>query len=154
MKKKIIMGCLSRGDADQPYLTRYTLLQFRGWALYLHIFHRSDHDTPHDHPWSFWTLILWRGYREEVPEARAASMVRTGQERGWSAYLSTGWTSRRRLWPGTLHYRPATHAHRVELLDGKPAVTLVLRTPYVREWGFFTPTGWQQWREYFEAMGC
>ena len=44
MKKTIIKGCESRGDADSPYLTRYTLIERPNWQLCVHVFHRSDAD--------------------------------------------------------------------------------------------------------------
>lgn len=130
IRKKVIFGCESRGDADSPYLTRWRFWERKFGAQYLHLFHRSDHDVMHDHPWWFVTFILWRGYIEETPAGR------------------------RRLWPLTLHFRPAKWVHRVELIEGKPALTLVLRGSYTRQWGFHTPDGWVQWREYFERLGC
>lgn len=128
--KKVIYGCESRGDGHLPYLTRWTIWRTRVGSLYLHRFHRSDHDVMHDHPWPFVSLILWRGYVEETPRGRS------------------------RKWPGMLLCRPARHVHRVELLSGRPAVSLVLTGPVVRPWGFWTPTGWEHWRAYFERLGC
>lgn len=138
--KKIIYGCEERGDAQSPYLTRWTLFENSRCALYLHIFHRSDSIEMHDHPWDFWSLILWRGYVEETPayEHRATIQPRF----------------RLRVWPGTILRRPAEWVHRVELVNEKPAVTLVFRRNYRREWGFFTKKGWQRWREYFIERGC
>lgn len=132
--KKILYGCESRGDARSPSLTRWTLLKTRRGSLCLHKFHRSDADTHHDHPWGFWSLILWRGYVEETP------------------------LGRRSVRPGRLLFRSATWRHRVILHSrgGRelPAVTLVWAGPRVRNWGFFTKRGWQQWREYFAENGC
>ena len=128
-KLKIIFGCESRGDAKGPYMSRWEFFR-QLEAAYLHLFHRSDADEMHDHPWDFWTLVIWRGYIEHTPQGR------------------------RRLWPGMVVYRRAEHIHRVELIGGKPAVTLVWRGPYRREWGFYTPAGWQQWQAYFTERGC
>lgn len=129
-RRKVISGCDSRGDAESPYLTRYTLLETRRGSLCLHVFHRSDADVMHDHPWSFVSLILWRGYREHTPRGV------------------------RRYWPGMLLFRSAEHIHRVELIEERPAVTLVLRGNFVREWGFWTARGWQSWRDYFAENAC
>ncbi|BCM88761.1 hypothetical protein IAD21_00603 [Abditibacteriota bacterium] len=129
-QRKTIYGCDARGDAQSAYLTRYTLVSGRLGQLCLHVFYRSDADDLHDHPWNFWTLILWRGYIEQTP------------------------TSKRRVWPGMLLYRPAKHRHRVQLINGRKAVTLVLMTKRVRDWGFFTPQGWTQWQRYFREKGC
>lgn len=140
--KKVITGCEDRGDKNSPYLTRITLLE-RGWLwlcvpgkesekLCLHIFHRSDSDDAmHDHPFDFWTLVLWRGYIEVMPGKR------------------------RRLWPGMIVFRRAEHTHRVELVNGKRAITLVWLCVRRREWGFHLKNGqWEQWQQYFRRRGC
>lgn len=127
--KKIIYGCDGRGDGDSPYLTRYTLLDTSLFQACVHIFHRSDGDELHDHPWPFVSVILWRGYIEETPKGR------------------------RHKWPGMILFRGAKHVHRVELV-GVNAVTLVFMGPRERPWGFFTAQGWQFWRDYFREKGC
>lgn len=130
-KRRIIYGCEQRGDVDQPYLTRWVLLESRWLKIFLHVFHRSDHDRVlHDHPWAFLSVILWRGYLEETP------------------------TGKSRKWPGMILFRPAHWTHRVALVDGKPAVSLVICGPHQRPWGFYTPQGWIHWAEYFQTMGC
>lgn len=138
LSKKIIYGCEARGDADSPYLTRWTLIEI-AWlgAIYLHIFHRSDSpEAEHDHPWNFVSIILWRGYFE------------------WVRYAVEPGSTRRRKWPGMILFRRATHIHRVELVDDKPAVTLMLRGPYVRTWGFWEGWTWTEWKKYFTDRGC
>lgn len=142
--KKIISGCAARGDAESAYLTRWTLFKSERRKVYLHAFHRSDHDVLHDHPWAFWTLILWRGYMEEytVPSDGPITRVKT-----------------RRIWPGQILFRPATHTHRVRLHrdtqgNERTAVTLVMTGPYIRDWGFHGVGGWVLWREYFTRNGC
>jgi len=130
LKKEIITGCEGRGDAESPYLTRWHLLKVRDWKLFLHKFHRSDADVQHDHPWNFWTLVLWRGYLEETPNGR------------------------RRVWPGQFLYRPATWIHRVELIREQPAWTLVIASPYKRGWGFWIDRKFVHFREYFRRLGC
>ena len=129
-KKKTIYGCEADDTSDSPYLTRTTLLETRFGNVYLHYFHRSDRDDLHDHPWHFVSIILWRGYIE----------VTEGGKRS-------------RKWPGMILFRRAAHRHRVELVGGRPAVTLIIRSPYVREWGFLCPN-WKSWREYFREKGC
>ena len=143
IKRKIIYGCESRGDGHSPYLTRWTLLENMIGAVYLHKFHRSDSPEHHDHPWAFASLILWRGYLEEVP-------LFSTMEPSDKVFA----TRRRRVWPGMFLFRRAAHAHRVVLVKEKPAWTLVVRGPYVRDWGFFTKSGWQRWKEYFTERGC
>lgn len=141
--KKIIYGCEARGDHDSPYLTRWTIFDALGVRLYLHKFHRSDHDDLHDHPWAFASLILWRGYVEETP---------CGICKADASHCRYRVRERKR--PGMILFRRANHAHRVVLIDDKPSWSLVIAGRRKREWGFFTRRGWQQWMEYFTEKGC
>jgi len=150
--KKIIYGCESSGDGDSAYLTRYTLIDTRWFQVCLHIFHRSDADELHDHPWPFASLILWRGYIEITP-------YRVSYRSG-PAHISVadqnaaGLVRRKRKVPGMVLFRSAEHAHRVELVNGKRSVSLVFMGKKKRGWGFFTPNGWQFWKDYFRERGC
>lgn len=131
VEKKVIYGCEATGDQHNPLFTRYTLLSTHWGNLYLHVFHRSDiRDVLHDHPWSFVSLILWRGYIEETPEGKF------------------------RRWPLSLLFRSATWIHRVELVGERPAVTLVWVTRRKREWGFHQAGCWTQWQDYFRINRC
>lgn len=139
MKKLIITGCEGRGDADQPYLTRWTLFRTNMFALYLHKFHRSDADDLHDHPWSFLSVIIWRGYNE-VTFDKNPTLIPNSRR------------ITKRIYPGMIIYRPATHTHRVVLSNGKPAYTLVLRFKYKRYWGFWVKGKWQLFSDYFKEI--
>lgn len=166
--KRIIYGCESRGDSHTPYLTRWTLVKLEKIKIYFHKFHRSDSDELHDHPWHFISIILWRGYMEETFVNKPTTdilnysysvMPLAGNTAVVQPYRSLQTvneapTKKKRIWPGMIIYRPATHAHRVELLNGKPAYTLVFVFKYVRQWGFFTKWCWQQWESYFTANNC
>jgi hypothetical protein len=127
-------------------MTRYAFPRILGVVrMCLHVFHRSDADDLHDHPWGFVSVILWRGYVEVTPCAACSPCEN-----------STGcnYRQRKRVWPGMILFRRATHRHRVELIDGKKAVTLVFMGKRWREWGFFTSKGWQQWQAFFKERGC
>lgn len=105
--------------AGDVFMRRYKLLRTRWGNVYLHEILRSDEDLClHDHPWSFLSLILWGGYREQMP-------------------AGTFWRR-----PGTLLVRPARAAHRIEV--DRPAWSLVLVGPRRRAWGCFTPHGWRR----------
>lgn len=132
-------------DGD-PYLTRWWFISTRRHGrLYLHRFHRSDEDVLHDHPWAFWSLILWGGYIEHsdrpihpfVPEASLNFSLRGVHWSRWHGPLS-------------LLRRPATWRHRVEIPDelrGR-VWTLVWIGPKVRDWGFHCPKGWIPFQEH------
>lgn len=86
------------GKSRTPYMRRYWIGRLR-----LHIFYRGDNDPDHhDHPWDFWTFPL-TSYVEEVAEPI------------WmSGPLPTQYHPRRQVVRAfRLHYRPATHCHRV-----------------------------------------
>ena len=129
LKKFIIYGCESRGDGHLPYMTRYTVFACKWFSIKVHVFHRDDHDVMHDHPWWFWSLILWGGYTEDTP-------TRTVVYR-----------------PGRLLWRPSKWIHRIRLHNGT-AVTLVVSGPRHREWSFWTKQGPVWWKKYFSDLGC
>jgi hypothetical protein len=111
------------------YLTRWTVWGQRFGAkprhnVFLHLFHRGDAEEYfHDHPWPFWSLILWGGYYEHTEAGKR--------------------------WYGPLSFlrRPADWKHRVELPEGKTCWTLVWCGPKERSWGFHCPKiGWIHWK--------
>ena len=161
----VITGCEARGDRQSAYLSRYSLPRLGVFRANLHIFHRSDNVEHHDHPWPFVTIILWRGYIEETLCRRCKG---DGKWFQWQAVLKK-WISgpcpacsgagvcQKRVWPGSVLYRPATWRHRVILpVEGKKAITIVIMGKRIREWGFFVEGGkrWQLWTDYFRERGC
>lgn len=113
---------------NAPYLVRYTLISCRWFAIFVHCILRSDPDPYlHDHPWDFWTLLLWGRYREHrLRGPRDARM-------------------------GTLIRHSATDLHRIEVTRG-PVWTLFVHGPRYRPWGFATHAGWTYWKHYFEEL--
>jgi hypothetical protein len=113
-------------DMGSPYLSRWILCKNflgREQRLVIHCFHRSDADREmHDHPWSYWSLILWGGYWEETPAGRK-----------W--YGLGSWLR-----------RPATWRHRVELEGGRKCWTLFWTSANERRWGFWCPSDWIPWK--------
>jgi hypothetical protein len=119
---RTIVNC----DRD-PLLTRWYLIRTAPIAVFLHLFHRSDEDRAlHDHPWNFITVILWNGYLEHTPAGI------------------------KRRWPFTIHYRPATWQHRVELINGRKPLTLFIRFREHRVWGFWEKTGFIAWNKWWQ----
>lgn len=117
--RRIIQSCQGGG----PLLTRYFLFRSDPISIYLHHLHISDEDRClHDHPWAFVTFLLSSGYFEHTPDGRF-----------W----------RRRF---SALYRPAEWKHRLELV--RPTWTLIVRFRRVRDWGFWLPSGWMNWRDY------
>lgn len=114
------------GDEECPLVVR-SLIQTPFGTVRLHRFLRSDDDRAlHDHPWSFVTLVLWGSYRD-VSEAGVD-----------------------RLRMGSVRFRRAEWAHRVES-DG--AVTLVVSGPRRRKWGFWPRGRFMRHEEFHGEFG-
>lgn len=138
----------------------------KGWlpSIYLHEFKRSDDDRHfHDHVgWSI-SIVLWSGYWEVTPDGPSLMI----QE------LPHLVPSLKRRWrwagPGSIRFRRATDPHFIALaravtrdkhgnetgarplqraLHDKPVLSLWIRGPWHREWGFYTEDGWLPWYEY------
>ena len=113
---------------QEPYLTRWIVYRRRnGAGLYVHRFIGDDSADSHDHPKHFTSIGICGSYDEEVfePEHR--------------------WVHHRAPWFRSF---PPSHRHRICLIDGEPAWTIVKVGPEIRTWGFYTPTGWVDWRAY------
>lgn len=113
---------------DMPQMRRF-FLSPRRWKyrLFLHHTTKSDQDRyPHDHPWGFWSLMLWGRWIEY----RYAFHPRAAPYRQTKFKATVG----------TFVRRKAVDIHRIEIV--KPSWTLVLAGPWERRWGFHTPSGW------------
>lgn len=134
------------GGPKGPLLIRYRLVSTRWGGIYLHHLMRSDADRHlHDHPWAFWSLILWRGYVELEPKRGqgAPGIFAPNPYRREEQLERVRMTWRPPL--GLVRHR-ATDRHRLQLLA--PAWSLIWIGPRVREWGFHTEHGWIPWQDY------
>ena len=111
---------------DPTYLRRWWVVpRNEQQNVYLHEGLRDDDDRAlHDHPWPNTSLLIRGRYREITPEG---AFVREA---------------------GSIVARQATDAHRLQLIDGEPFVSLFFTGPKVREWGFHCPRGWVHWRDF------
>ena len=129
------------GDPSNPYLRRWYIIPRNDWlCIYLHQFLRDDDDRAlHDHPWHSLSFLVWGRYVEQTPTGKVDPAT------GEKLYL-------RRLYRmGSIKYRCAEYAHRIELVDGRPTWTLFFTGTRVREWGFLCPAGWRHWKEFTKA---
>lgn len=140
------------GPPDCPILYRWSivgggdrsraLIPARRFSVKLHRFpgDADDRDV-HDHPWAFWTLVLWGGYNDMAPCMACKGYgdilgrywhptpVQCGRCHGDGVLL------REKMTMGKLRFRPAHHLHRTKA-SPRGALTLVLTGPKVRDWGF------------------
>ncbi|TNF19180.1 MAG: hypothetical protein EP318_15610 [Rhodobacteraceae bacterium] len=114
------------GTADRPYMLRWYLLpRNETFNVYYHHILRDDDDRAlHDHPWPSFSLMTKGMMTEVTPEG--SRLIRAGE----------------------CVYRGPDFAHRLELIDGRPAETLFITGPKVREWGFHCPGGWVHWEQF------
>lgn len=130
MKRLLTRFDITDIERSSVYLRRWSLALPFGWSVKLHHILRPDSDRcQHDHPWGFWTLILWGGYFEEVGAEQKINHLR----------------------PWRIAWRPPSFRHRILSLPRGHAWTLVLTRRRVREWGFYTNRGWMQWRLFVDA---
>lgn len=153
------------GTADEPYLRRWYVVRHgqrwlslspakremllrlsdprkdnqSGRNIYVHQFLRSDDDRAlHDHPWPWRTIVLEGEYIEHVPANPDHPAGPTVGHHRRAGDIGTR--------------RAGTDPHRVELINGKPALTLFVTGHREREWGFWCKHGFRHWRE-FTAPG-
>lgn len=112
------------------YLRRWWVMPRNEWSnLYLHEINRSDDDRAmHDHPWRSKSVVISGGYFEHTP-------------------AGTFWRA-----AGDVVEREPEALHRLEVVLGKPAITLFFTGPVVRDWGFLTVCGWRTWQECSDKM--
>lgn len=139
------------GDKKQiPYLVRFTFLRTPWFQILFHKFLISDDDCLHDHPWPFITVLLWGGYYEwsVLEQQTTKSLLKTRNliltKRGYNEETHL----KRHYKAGSILYRPAKYRHRVELIQGKNAYSMVITKKPTRGWGFWTKMGYIPHKDY------
>jgi len=131
---------LDRASAE-PYLERYYVFlrdrQQFPFNIFIHKFLKSDPDEVHDHPWSYFTLILRGGYYEWIPEFDSSGK-KVGETRHWRG-------------PGHFRRCSADSFHRIELDPAVTAWTLFIPGSQKREWGFWVDDTWVPHNQYIES---
>jgi len=114
------------------YLKRYYIIRSKWFGLFLHQFWSSDPDHYHDHPWPNFGLVLRGGYHETGPDG------------------ITKWRP-----VGFFRFRQAEVFHRISIGPHTrgAAWTLFGHFKRIRKWGFWTPDGWLEAKEYGEQHG-
>jgi hypothetical protein len=123
------------GREGDPYLDRLRIIQSPLCSIYLHHIHRPDIEIdPHDHPWSFISIVITGDYTEEVwPDKRDSSLSYTSWRRRWSA-----------------HKMDRESAH-IITETRKPLWTLVITGPKRTSWGFWRNGEFTPWRKYMNV---
>lgn len=114
---------------EQDYLWRLRILQTPWFGIYLHKLCTPDpRDTLHDHPWSFFSIVLKGGYVEFVPGP---------------FYAQSNYVRR-------FNWKPLKRSfHWIAELDRTPTWTLVFVGRRKRVWGYLEPDGtWTPYNEH------
>lgn len=117
-----------------PYLFRRRLIQTPWFGVYLHDIFEPDGDRdPHNHPWSFLSVVLRGGYTERLHRI---------------PWVDLSWNKAQTWRRGSVHYMGRDTAHRI--IKTEPGLmTLIITGPRRSSgWGFFTEGGWVSWQEY------
>jgi hypothetical protein len=123
--------------AGVVHFRRYRFLETPWLRVYLHQILESDKDGDlHDHPWSFFSLILKGHYEEKLA---TSSGVRI--QNGVLSPIYSGDTTLNQCTPGSFNHRRANQPHCLNQVFA-PTWTLVLAYGKRREWGYQTPYGW------------
>lgn len=128
---------LTIGPEHDPQTLRWHLLRWRGVQVALHRWLRSDGDRAlHDHSADNISVLLTGRYTEHLSHAWQQPNV----------WPPSGYKKPRVRYPFVPYFRKAETPHRIVLTHG-PVWTLWVRFPPRREWGFWCPKGWTNWRK-------
>jgi hypothetical protein len=133
MSKMVIPS--KRPDAREGdfYLARLRIIETPFFGVLLHRIGEPDNEPdPHDHPWNFKSIILRGSYLENVHPFPVMNPQHYFQRR-WLCW--------------SIHKMTTEKAHCIIQAD-PGTITLVLHGRRKRDWGFHTPSGWVNWREY------
>ena len=111
------------GDGRSIYIRRLEILRTPWFSIMLHRIYRPDQQRElHDHPWNFFSIVLWGAYLENTPDGLK-----------WCR-----WWNRKR----------AEDSHSIRFVNFSPVWTLVFTGPKRRVWGFYSQGGWVRWDQY------
>jgi hypothetical protein len=114
------------GPEADPYMLRWWIIpRNKVFNVYYHRVLKDDDDRAlHDHPWPSFSICTLGEMVEITPEGP------------------------RWIRAGDAVYRGPEFAHRLTLIEGRPAETLFITGPTVREWGFHCPKGWVHFEKF------
>ncbi len=122
------------------YLVRLRIFQTPWFGVYIHDIHEDDGDwRPHNHPWSFISVVLRGSYTERVYD-RPSSKPSSYRQQVHGRFSA--------------HRMGRTSAHRI--VEASPGLkTLILVGPRSKDgWGFFEEDGtYVDWAEYEKKIG-
>ena len=122
-----------------PYLDRLYLIECPWFSIMSQYIGGPDPDTYyHNHPWTFFSFILYGKYIEASPGKRQGDMasyeiVKT---------LRTWW-----------NFKRAEDFHTILDTYQEPVLSLLFCGPRRQDWGFLVEGDWVSFRDYFARKG-
>lgn len=133
---------IKKGDA--VYMDRWYILVFpRLFSIRIHHIMLPDMDRwPHDHPWSFLSIIVRGGYLERWCGAEDFKLF-AGEPSSIKRGLAI-WSGYKTKHVRRLSFHRNTDLHKIVKFKRaeRGAWTLIFTGPERREWGFMTDQGW------------
>jgi hypothetical protein len=116
-----------RSKTGELHFRRYAIFECFWFNIYLHRIFRDDQDKdPHNHPWNFWSIILWGAFIEDGLHDKTSGIKSVG----------------------TCHYMSMKDYHKNRVIS--TVTTLVLTGKRSQDWGYMTKDGYVGWEEYRE----
>jgi hypothetical protein len=112
------------GLPECPYLIRWVAGTPFGSTRLHHWRGSDDLRNTHDHPWWFFTIVLWGGYWDITEDGA------------------------QRMRAGSFAFRPALHRHSVKVDQGG-CWTIMICGPEIRDWGFWVAGVFRKANKYF-----
>lgn len=133
---------------QKPYLIRWTVLSNKWFSLKFHKILMSDEEVPHDHPWSYISVILWGSYIEERFLKSKCHKPNPFNYNTPPIIAEKTYTLSKLYKVGSILWRKGDKLHRLILPNGKFCLTMVITFKKWREWGFMTKDKWIHNAEY------
>lgn len=129
-------------------LDRWGLAVDRVGGVLLHYMNAPDPGVDlHDHPWDFFSIVLWGHYDEWRIDTRIAPQM-ADIAKGVDHYdVCTPGVEEHRGWLSVKRLR-LDEAHKTVRISRFGCVSLCFRGPRRRSWGFYTPSGYIDERTY------
>jgi len=131
-------------DGKTVYMRRISLVTTPWFSIKLHRIYRPDGQRElHDHPWSFFSIVLRGWYEEDVPHRCNYG----------DCFFELCPTRRKVRW---WNWKRAEDRHSIRFVSRTPVWTLVFCAPARRVWGFWTDSGtkfipWNQYEKLNDA---
>jgi hypothetical protein len=115
-----------RSKQGELHFRRWRFFDSPWFGIYLHYIAKADEDKhPHDHPWSFFGIILKGGYIEEFFNWKTWPISKTNDNFAIKMF-----------------FRHASGEYHKIAKIIQPTWTLIFHGPKKETWGYMTEKGW------------